>query len=213
MDTVARARIADATEVLAVSLDLAPERVEVLARCLCDAERRRAARFRLARDRRRFTVARARLRELLAERLRLAPQAVEFEYGRNGKPALAACCAQAGWRFNVSHCEDLALYAFAREREVGVDVEAVRPLPEADALAARCFSPGERRAYLGLEPRERPLGFLRCWTRKEAFVKALGEGLSMPLAELDVSLPPPGWRFHSFSPLPGFIAAVATHHG
>ena len=213
MEKVARARAAGVVELVATGLDLARETVAALSACLSEAERQRAARFRAERDRRRFIVARARLRELLAERLELAPQSVELAYGRHGKPALDGRSARSGWRFNVSHCDELAVYGFARGCEVGVDVEAVRPLAEADTIAAHFFSRGENEAYRALAPRDRTLGFLRCWTRKEALVKALGEGLSMPLAEVDASLAPAGWRLHSFSPLPGFIAAVATHHG
>jgi 4'-phosphopantetheinyl transferase len=213
MERLAKARVAGAVEVVTARLDLACEAVAALSACLCEAERQRATRFHAERDRRRFIVARARLRELLAERVGLAAQSLELTYGKNGKPALAGRPAHTGWGFNLSHCDELAVYGFARGIELGVDVEAIRAVREADAIAARCFSPGENRAYRALAPQDRMLGFFRCWTRKEAFVKALGDGLSVPLAEVDVSLPPSGWRLHSFSPLPGFIAALATHHG
>src|SRR6185503_5297431 len=180
---------------------------------LCEAERGRAARCRFDRDRRRFIVARARLRQLLAARLGVRPESVEFAYGSNGKPALAQRFGGTGLSFSLSHCDELALYAFSRARAVGIDVEAIRVVREADDIAARFFSRRENRAYRALAPGERPLGFLRCWTRKEALVKALGGGLSMPLARLDVSRTPPGWRLCSFSPLPGFIAAAAVQHG
>jgi 4'-phosphopantetheinyl transferase len=111
----------------------------------------------------------------------------------------------------VSHCDDLAVYAFAVGPEVGIDVEAIRPVHEADAIAARFFSPRENEAYGRLAPRDKTLGFLSCWTRKEAVVKALGKGLRMPLDRFDASRLPGGWHLESFSPLPGFIAAVASH--
>ena len=200
------------TELAMARLDAGPEEVRCLRAWLSDAERQRAERFRFERDRRRFIVARARLRELLAARLDATPQAVEFAYGNNGKPSLAQRYADRGWRFNVAHCDDVALYAFARDGDVGIDIEAIRPVCEADAIAARFFSCREYAAYAALAPRDRPLGFLECWTRKEAVVKALGDGLCMPLDEFDVSRAP-GWSLRSFSPLPGFIAALACHHG
>jgi 4'-phosphopantetheinyl transferase len=174
--------------------------------CLSHAERQRARRFRFERDRRRFVAGRARLRELLGARLGVQPAAVELAYGSNGKPRLA----RGGWHFSVSHCDEVALFAFSAGSEIGVDIEAIRAVQEADAIAAQCFSRREYAAYSSLESRDKPLGFLECWTRKEAFVKALGEGLSMPLDRFDVSLAP-GWQVHSFSPLPGFIAALACH--
>lgn len=192
-------------------LDPKPEAVRALQRWLSDAERQRAGRFHFDRDRRRFIVARARLRQLLAARLGVRPEAVELAYGKNGKPELAQRFADTAWRFNVSHCDDVAVYALSHGREIGIDVEAIRAVPEADAIAARFFSRRENQAYSALAPDDKPLGFFNCWTRKEAFVKALGDGLSLPLDEIDVSSAPAGWRLHSFSPLPGFIAAVASH--
>jgi 4'-phosphopantetheinyl transferase len=197
-------------EVVTARLDERAQAVRAMAAWLSEAERQRASRLRFERDRRRFIVARSRLRELLAERLGTRPQALELGCGRNGKPELGPRFAHTGWRFNASHCDEVALYAFARGSEVGIDIEAIRPLAEADDIAARFFAPRERRAYLALAREDRPRGFFRCWTRKEAFVKALGEGLAMPLERLDVSAAPGGWRLESFSPLPGFIAALAS---
>jgi 4'-phosphopantetheinyl transferase len=218
-----------AIEVVMARLDPKPETVRALAACLSDAERQRAGRFRFDRDRRRFVVARARLRQLLAARLGARPESIALAYGNNGKPALAQRSADTDLRFNVAHCDDVAVYAFSAQREIGIDVEAVRSFDEAEDIAARFFSRRESEAYRALPPADKPLGFFNCWTRKEAFVKALGEGLSMPLDRFDVSLAPgepaqilrvestpgerSGWRLDSFSPLPGFVAAVASRHG
>jgi 4'-phosphopantetheinyl transferase len=215
----------DRYQVVTIRLDAEPQKLPALHTVLSEDEKVRAARFRHERDRRRYIVARARLRELLAERLGAVPQSIRFQYGRNGKPALAAPYAETGLSFNLAHCEDVALYAFA-QAEVGVDVEALRALDDADAIAARCFSRRENETYLALPMEQRPLGFFNCWTRKEAFVKALGEGLSAPLQAFDVSLAPSEparllrvdrvfaqaspWRLDAFSPLPGFIAAVCS---
>lgn len=195
-----------AIEVVMAPLDPGPQTLAALAATLSDAERERARRLRFHRDRRRFIVARARLRELLAARLGARPDAIEFEYGKNGKPRLA----HGRLHFSVAHCDDVALYAFSRSSEVGTDIEAIRAVPEADAIAAQFFSPREYAAYLALAPQERPLGFLQCWTRKEALAKATGEGLPEFLGEFDSTHK---WCVHSFAPMPGFIAALAYPHG
>jgi 4'-phosphopantetheinyl transferase len=197
------------TEIVVARLDAGPEETRSLESCLSSEERERAARFRFERDRRRFVVARARLRAELAARLGLRPEAVELAYGDNGKPRLA----NQALHFSVSHCDDVALFAFSRTGEIGVDIEAIRPVREADAIAVQFFSPLEHAGYAALAPRDRLLGFFRVWTRKEAYVKALGVGFSMALERFDLSVAPRGWRVHSFFPLPGFIASLACHHG
>ena len=216
----------DAIEVVLARLDMGPEAVRASAALLSDAERQRASRFAFDRDRRRFTVARARLRQLLAARLGVQPESVELVYGERGKPALARRCAASDLRFNMTHCGEVAVYAFAPGREIGVDVEAVRAIRDADDIAARFFSRRENDAYLALDPCDKPLGFFNCWTRKEAFIKALGEGLYHPLDRFDVSLAPGeparilrvgntpgdrcGWTLHSFLPEPGLIGAIVV---
>ena len=181
-----------------LDIDAAP-----LAELLSADETERARRFAFERDRRRYIVARARLRQLLGERLGTAPESLRFVYEPHGKPALARRAGQRDVRFNLSHCGEIAAYAFAEGREVGVDIEEVRELPDADQLALRFFSRRERAAYLRLPRRERPRGFFNCWTRKEAFVKALGVGLSHSLEGCDVALT-------SFEPAPGLVGATAV---
>ncbi len=211
-------------EVVAVSLDAGAEDVCRSTALLSNDERQRAERFAFERDRRRFVVARAWLRDLLAARLDTRPESIALTYGTRGKPALAPAFADSDLRFNISHSGDVAVYAFAIGREVGIDVEAVRTISDADSIAARFFSRAETETYLALDSHERAMGFFNCWTRKEAFIKALGEGLSYSLDRFDVSLKPSepakflhiegtpgnecGWHMESFSPAPGFIAAV-----
>jgi 4'-phosphopantetheinyl transferase len=215
-----------AVEVVSVSLCAEPAALDELAQSLADGERQRAGRFAFERDRRRFVVARAWLRRLLGSRLGVPPDAIEITYRPLGKPVLSQRFADSGLHFNVSHSEDVAVYAFARGREVGIDVEAVRAIEDADAIAGRFFSARENSAYRALDPGDKPLGFFNCWTRKEAFIKALGDGLYHPLDSFDVSLAPGesarilrvgdvpgdqcGWHLESFSPAPGFVAAVVT---
>jgi 4'-phosphopantetheinyl transferase len=212
--------------VVATQLIADTEALEELAGLLSDAERHRASRFVFDRDRRRFTVSRGRLRQLLAARLGVAPEAVELTYGAYGKPAVAAGPADPDLRFNVSHCDDLAVYAFSYGVDIGVDVEAIRVIPDADRIAARFFSRRESETYRTLDACDKPVGFFNCWTRKEAFIKALGDGLRHRLDSFDVSLAPDepaailrvgaaagdecGWRMESFAPAPGFVAAVVT---
>ena len=231
LQVLPRARVANAfadedVEVVSVRLDVTRDALRSAAALLSNDERQRASRFAFERDRNRFLAARGRLRELLAARLGVAPAAVQLVYGARGKPALSPHFADAELHFNVSHCGDVAAYAFARRREVGVDVEHVRLMPDSDEIAARFFSRRENEAYRALDPRDKLVGFFNCWTRKEAFVKALGVGLSLHLERFDVSLAPgeparllrierglserAGWRLAAFSPLPGYVAALAS---
>jgi 4'-phosphopantetheinyl transferase len=209
-------------EVVVTRLDVGLEALSELEPLLSDTERYRASRLALDRDRRRFSVARARLRQLLSARLDARPESVELAYGVHGKPLLARPFADSDLRFNVSHSGDMAVYVFSRGREIGIDVEAVRAVPDADDIAARFFSRRENEAYHALAPRDRQLGFFNCWTRKEAYVKALGGGLSHSFDSFDVSLAPGEaaqilrrnagddrrWRVCSFTPIPGYVAAV-----
>lgn len=218
----------DVLEVVVTQLDMEAETVSELAALLSDAERQRASRFVFDRDRNRFIVARARLRELLAANLGVLPESVELTCGAHGKPSLGGLFVESDLRFNLSHSDDVAVYALSHGRDIGIDVEAVRVIPDADDIAARFFSQRENEAYLALDSHDKPLGFFNCWTRKEAFIKALGNGLDYPLDRFDVSLAPgeparilrventPGnecaWFMDNFSPAPGFVAAVVIEN-
>jgi 4'-phosphopantetheinyl transferase len=197
-----------AVEIVLARLDVEPDALDALVGLLPEMERQRARRFHFARDRRRFIVARARLRQLLAARVHAPPRSLRFSYGIHGKPVLARAGVDADWRFSVSHSADIALFAFCRGRDVGIDIEAVHAVQDADAIAAQYFSPREFAAYRALAPRDRVLGFFGGWTRTEALGKALGDGLHRPPACRD----PSGWRLHSFSPLAGYVAALAVGH-
>jgi 4'-phosphopantetheinyl transferase len=153
-------------------------------------EEDRAARFYFERHRRRFVAGRTTLRRILATYLEESPAALQFSYGAHGKPALVGQEGDEGLRFNLAHCQGRAIYAVTRGREVGVDIEALRPMPDALDLAERFFSETERRTLRGLLPEQVPEGFFNAWTRKEAFVKAVGSGLAYPLSSFDVTLAP-----------------------
>lgn len=218
--------VRDGIRVLAAGLDLDAAAVAVLAERLSPVELERARRCHFERDRRRFIVARAWLRGLLGERLGVPPEAVALASGEHGKPMLAGGQERSGWQFNLSRCGDLAVLALSSGRRVGIDVEAVRDVRGAEDIAAHFFSRCERTAYRALEPHDRTLGFLNCWTRKEAFVKALGTGMSYGYDRFDVSLAPrqparllrvdgmageeAGWRLDAFAPRAGFVAALVS---
>jgi 4'-phosphopantetheinyl transferase len=166
-------------------LDAPRREMAALEAVLSADERRRGASFVFAEDRRRYIVGRARLRQVLARYVGLAPEALRFCYGVHGKPALTP--TRSAPCFNLSHSGGLAALAIAG-CEVGVDIEEVRPVD--DAVAERFFSAGENAALRGLRGADWRDAFYRCWTRKEAVVKALGKGLSLRLASFDVSVAP-----------------------
>jgi len=153
-------------------------RLPVLGEHLSADETERAGRFRRGEDRERFVVGRGLLREMLAGHLRVAPRDVSFSYNRWGKPALERF---SGLEFNVSHAHEVVALAFAVGRRVGIDVERIDRVVDALALAERFFTADEAVALRRLDEPHRCVEFLRGWTRKEAFVKAHGEGLQRPL--------------------------------
>lgn len=155
------------------------------ARILCDEERERANRFRFARDRRRFVAAHAALRRALAEHTDLAAGALRFRQGAFGKPELLD---RPSPQFNLSHSGALALLAIGRRCPVGVDVEQLRPVPDALALASACFTRQENEALAALPLPDRDHAFLTCWTRKEACLKAIGTGLMLAPDSFEVGL-------------------------
>jgi 4'-phosphopantetheinyl transferase len=153
-------------------------------------ERARAARFHFSRDRQFFTATRALLRTILGSYLDSDPAELVFRYSENEKPSLSPSQSGSEVEFNVSHSGERALLAFARGRALGVDVEKLREDFDHAAIARRFFSEQEQRQLAALAPSDRYHGFFRCWTRKEAYIKAQGTGLSLPLRQFDVSLRP-----------------------
>lgn len=162
--------------------------VAALARTLADDEHDRAARFRFDRDRDAFIIARGTLRSLAGRYTDRPPGALGFGYLDKGKPYLTEPAGES-LRFNVSHSGALALIAFSRGCEIGVDIEQRRPLDDLLALARISFSVREYAALCALPPDDHCAAFFACWSRKEAFIKATGEGVSQ-LADFDVSLRP-----------------------
>jgi 4'-phosphopantetheinyl transferase len=190
---------------------------------LSPEEKTRAAGFVLARDRDRFTVTHGILRQVLGRYLYMPPANVPIKVGPHGKPALSneAKKDPAPLHFNLSHSDGLGLFAFSLESEVGIDVEQIRPEVAKEGIEEAYFSAREQRELDALPAESRAEGFFRCWTRKEAYVKAGGEGLLLPLDSFDTSLTPgqpavlhrvdqERWSLYSVCPEPGFIAAVVV---
>jgi 4'-phosphopantetheinyl transferase len=200
-----------------------------LSESLSADERERAGRFHFRRDREHFTVARGALRSILGLYTGVAPRLLRFSYDEYGKPSLCGEAGVAPLRFNLSHSNELALYAVARGRAVGIDLEYVRAEFAGLEIAERFFSPCEVSALRALPPGERAVAFFNCWTRKEAYIKARGEGLSHPLHLFTVSLAPgepaallrtdddpqdaARWAIVELHPSEGYRAAVAVEGG
>jgi 4'-phosphopantetheinyl transferase len=173
-----------------VDLDQPPRPASELAALLSDDERERAARFHFVSHRQQFEVARGLLRWLLGHYTGVAPEALRFALGSAGKPALAGVAMASGIRFNLSHSGGRALLGVARGVAIGVDIEAVRAVPESEAIANSLFAGTEVEALRHLPADRRVDGFFACWTRKEAYVKAVGGGLAVALDGFAVSVDP-----------------------
>jgi len=213
----------DQVHIWRASLNLPTERLNSLHQLLSPDERQRAERFVLPKDRDAFVAARGILRLILSRYLKRLPEELCFCYGAYGKPSLDSQFNFEQLCFNLSHSHQLALYAIVKNHEVGVDLEQVHPL-DYTAIARRFFSPQESAALVALPEGERAQAFFNCWTRKEAYVKAQGRGLTLPLNQFEVSLAPgaaallsvnedsqagTSWTLQALQPGPGYVAALA----
>ena len=188
-------------------LDVAPETTARLMETLSADERARSARFRFQRDQQRFIVARGVLRDLLSRYVGIEPDEIRFVYNEFGKPDLDPELASR-LRFNLTHSGAVALIAVASESEVGVDLEYIRAEPDYADIARRFFSPAEHDALNALPSHLYADAFFSCWTKKEAYLKACGEGLARPLNSFSV-LELEGWSLYSLRPAPGYVGALA----
>jgi 4'-phosphopantetheinyl transferase len=178
----------DEVHVWRASLDQPKPQSQCFLHTLVADEQARARRFYFERDREHFIVARGVLRAILGCYLNRPPECVAFRHGTHGKPAIAGDTDLHGIRFNVSHSHGLALYAITRGRKVGIDLERIRSDLAAMEIAERFFSRREITTLQALPTEAQRQAFFECWTRKEAYIKARGEGLSLPLDQFDVSL-------------------------
>jgi 4'-phosphopantetheinyl transferase len=188
-------------------------------------ERNRAERFHFERHRRRFIISHGSIRGILSQYLACHPAEIQFELTSHGKPRVSGSLRTFDVFFNLTHSHELAVVAVNRQHEIGVDVEYVKIMGDMDKIAARFFSKHEQVAYLDLPKDQRAHGFFNCWTRKEAFIKAIGEGFSYPLDQFDVTLTPgnptrllrigddpdeaPCWTLESFQHGVDYIGSVA----
>lgn len=180
----------DEVHVWSANLNRSEKSVKKLQLFLSADERQRAERFYFARDQQHFIVARGVLRKILSHYLQRQPYEINFEYNKYGKPFLPREFGGNDFRFNLSHSHGLALYAMTSRREIGVDVEFIREDFSDLKIADRFFSPNEVSVLRSLPSEIQREAFFLCWTRKEAFIKAKGKGLSIPLDQFDVSLVP-----------------------
>lgn len=199
--------------------------IEALAEILAPDERLRAGRFHFRKDRESFIIARGALRHILSGYLKTLPEEIRLSYNQYGKPALSGAQANNLLSFNVAHSHEIALYGVAQGRELGLDVEFVRGDFASLEIARRFFSQREVSSLSALAPDQQTLAFFNCWTRKEAYIKARGEGLSHPLDRFTVSLAPgegaallsadddpqetSRWSLLELSPGAGYVAALA----
>ena len=210
-----------------LNLDATPSRMRQLTKILSADERKKAERFRFDRHQRRYIVSHAILRIILGRfYLDIEPHKLEFGRGDYGKPHVANRFPERKLCFNIASSNELAMYAVTRNDEIGIDVEFERELSDAAEIAAHYFSSGEIAALQSLPAETRQKGFYNCWTRKEAFIKAIGQGLSFPLNNFEVSLAPEEsariisiegdpvktkqWTLVSLEPAQGYIAALAV---
>jgi 4'-phosphopantetheinyl transferase len=198
---------------------------EQIQALLSPQERQRSAAFHFEADARRYRVAHALLRDVLSRYLRIEPAAIEFTPNAYGKPLLAD---RAELAFNLSHSGDISVCAIAIGNSIGADVEKIRTLEDLSELAAVSFSPGERVQLERYSGGELLKAFFACWTRKEAYVKARGEGLSIALKSFDVAVDPHAiagkfrevsglsgpntWWWASLSVAPGYASAIVVEN-
>jgi 4'-phosphopantetheinyl transferase len=216
----------DEVHVWLLALDQSPSHVRSLLPILSEDELNRANRFHFQKDHDHYVVGRGTLRMILGRYLGTEPDRLRFSYTYYGKPALEKEFEGESLRFNLSHSHGLALLAVTRDRELGVDIEWIRAGIVDEQIAERFFSEKEVGVLRGLPRDLQDQAFFNCWTRKEAYIKAKGEGLSMPLAIFDVTLvpgepaalletrgdPPEAarWSLRELITAPGFAAAIAV---
>ncbi len=207
------------------SLEQPETLIQQLAQILSEDERVRADRFYFERDRNRFIVGRGLLRTILGRYLNREPQQLQFCYSPRGKPALVDTGTGSQLQFNLSHSHELALYAVTCDRQIGIDLEHMRPTSDLEKLTQRFFSPHEHSVICSLPAEQKQEAFFRGWTCKEAYLKAIGEGLAQ-LEQIEVSLVPgeparllsiakdsqatKRWSLQTLTPDPNYKAALAV---
>lgn len=220
----------DAVHIWYASLDQAASYRQHLFALLTPEEQNRAARYRFERHGQHYIVSQGQLRMLLGSYLRCPPERIRFTHSPLGKPAVTKRLDGDRLMFNISHSQGQVIYAMTRNRAVGVDIEYIRPVVDAAQIAERFFSAQEQVALRTVPEDQKAIAFFNCWTRKEAYLKATGDGLSRPLHEFDVSLAPgepalllhdsrgkaeaARWSLAALPLVPGYAAALCVEgHG
>ena len=209
--------------IIRAHLDSPPDELDELAQTLSSIEQQRADRFHFARDRRRYIIGRGLLRIILGNYLNRQPASLRFQYSEHNKPWLVD---GGKLRFNLAHSHELALYAFTLGRDVGIDLEYIKPVVDCEGIARHFFSEQERATLQALPSDRQDEAFFVCWTRKEAYVKAIGDGLTFPLDTFDVSLTPghpaellevrgnqqeaARWQLRNLQPDPEYAASIVV---
>ncbi|WP_019505897.1 4'-phosphopantetheinyl transferase superfamily protein [Pleurocapsa sp. PCC 7319] len=209
------------------NLDLPTDKIEQLATSLSTDEMARANKFYYLKHKNRFIAARVILRLLLANYLQINPEKIEFEYSNRGKPRLAASIDNSSLQFNVSHSQEYALYGFTNHHLIGVDVEYLREMANITELARRFFTHREFHQLIAdLTGREQEVAFYQLWTAKEAYLKAIGTGLSGSLSDIELSLDDRNlkllaikgniatvgkWSMYHFIPAANYVAAIMVN--
>jgi len=206
-------------QVWQIPLEVSVEVLKAYETCLSVDERSRADRFHFPHDRRRYIVARATLRHLLGKQFNRSPQAIEFCYGEYGKPSVVSDDAgSCNFHFNISHSGELALCALGGSHRVGIDIEKLKPIQRLDGMIQRCLS---KKELMQVENAPDPThAFLQLWTCKEAYLKAIGLGLSQSMQTVEVEITPPkfirvpkdcagGWQLHPIEVPETYVSALA----
>jgi 4'-phosphopantetheinyl transferase len=209
-----------------ISLNVSPEDLFYFTSLLAQDETNRAGRYYFENDRNHYIAARGLLRIILGGYLGTEPARIEFTYGPHGKPALNFASKEGVLEFNLSHSKDRVLYAFNWNRKVGVDIEYRIPMADMDDFAEQFFTPRESAFINSLSGDQKEDAFFKTWTCKEAFLKANGSGLTVPINQVEISLEANGtvelcsigndkesaahWRLELFNPFPGYQAALAV---
>lgn len=210
----------DEIHVWRIDLDQPEVQLQNLATTLSSEEMARAERFYFQEHRQRFIAGRGILRTILGRYLDIQPLQVQFNYQHRGKPVLADTFADSGLEFNLSHSQGLGLCAVNCTRQIGVDLEYIRPMSDLEALAKRFFLPREYEMLRSLSANQQQEAFFRYWTCKEAYLKATGDGLSQ-LEQIEVSLTPTepaklqileDWSLFELVPANNYVAAVAVEN-
>ncbi|MBD2355301.1 4'-phosphopantetheinyl transferase superfamily protein [Tolypothrix sp. FACHB-123] len=210
--------LANDVHIWRINLDQPESTLENYAATLCEDELVRANRFYFPEHRQRFIAGRGSLRKILSGYLGSTAKEVQFDYEPRGKPFLASKFAASGIAFNLSHSQNLALCAVSKNRQIGIDLEYIRPMSDLESLAQRFFLPREYELVRSLPNEQKSSVFFRYWTCKEAYLKATGEGIAQ-LEKVEIFLTPtqaaklvtqPDWSLLELVPQNNYAAALAV---